>query len=49
MRNSYLRIFFDRGGYVLDFTNRTFKEFFSDFNIDIEDKKSLQLLMGKIP
>ena len=30
---------FDRGGYVLDFSDRTFKEFFSDFNINIEDNK----------
>ena len=30
---------FDRDGYVLDFSDRTFKEFFSDFNINIEDKK----------
>jgi hypothetical protein len=26
---------FDRGGYVLDFSNRTFQEFFKDFNISI--------------
>lgn len=30
---------FDRGGYVLDFTDRTFAEFFSDYNIDIEADK----------
>jgi len=30
---------FDRGGYVLNFTDRTFREFFSDFNINIEDNK----------
>ncbi len=26
-------------GYVLDFSDRTFKDFFSDYNIDIEDNK----------
>lgn len=26
---------FDRGGYVLDFSNRSFEEFFRDFNINI--------------
>ena len=30
---------FDKGGYVLDFTDRTFAEFFSDFNINIEENK----------
>ena len=30
---------FDNGGYVLDFSNRTFGEFFSDFNIDIFSEK----------
>jgi len=30
---------FDKGGYVLDFTDRTFVEFFSDFNINIEADK----------
>lgn len=30
---------FDRGGYVLDFSNRTFQEFFRDFNIDIYSDK----------
>ncbi len=30
---------FDRGGYVLDFTNRTFEEFFREFNIDIDSDK----------
>lgn len=33
---------FDRGGYVLEFSNRTFKEFFSDFNINIEDNRYYQ-------
>ena len=28
---------FDRGGYVLDFTDRTFAEFFYDYNINIEE------------
>ncbi len=33
---------FDRGGYVLDFSNRTFEEFFKDFNIPIySDKYSI--------
>lgn len=33
---------FDRGGYVLDFSNRTFEEFFKDFNITIySDKYSI--------
>ena len=30
---------FDNGGYVLDFTNRTFEEFFQDFNISIYTNK----------
>jgi hypothetical protein len=30
---------FDRGGYVLDFSNRTFEEFFNDFNIPIYSDK----------
>jgi len=30
---------FNRGGYVLEFTDRTFKEFFIDYNINIEDDK----------
>ena len=30
---------FDRGGYVLDFSNRTFQEFFLDFQIDIYSNK----------
>jgi len=30
---------FDRGGYVLDFSNRTFEEFFNDFNISIFSEK----------
>jgi len=30
---------FDRGGYVLDFSNRTFEEFFRDFNINIFSEK----------
>lgn len=30
---------FDRGGYVLDFTDRTFAEFFNDYNINIEEDK----------
>ena len=30
---------FDNGGYVLDFTNRTFEEFFQDFNISIYSNK----------
>ncbi len=30
---------FDRSGYVLNFSDRTFKEFFRDFNINIEDNK----------
>lgn len=30
---------FDRGGYVLDFSNRTFEEFFKDFSIDIFSEK----------
>ncbi len=30
---------FDRGGYVLDFSNRTFEEFFKDFNIEIFSEK----------
>ena len=30
---------FDRGGYVLDFSNRTFEEFFKDFNIPIYSEK----------
>ncbi len=30
---------FDRGGYVLDFTNRTFAEFFREHRIDIEAQK----------
>ena len=30
---------FDRGGYVLDFSNRTFTEFFNDFHIDIDSSK----------
>ena len=30
---------FDRGGYVLDFSNRTFQEFFKDFNLDIYSTK----------
>lgn len=33
---------FDRGGYVLDFSNRAFEEFFKDFNISIySDKYSI--------
>ena len=30
---------FDDGGYVLDFTNRSFEEFFQDFKIDIFSEK----------
>lgn len=30
---------FDRDGYVLDLSNRTFEEFFKDFNIDIFSEK----------
>ena len=30
---------FDNGGYVLDFSNRTFEEFFQDFNISIYANK----------
>ncbi len=30
---------FDNSGYVLDFSNRTFEEFFQDFNIPIYDNK----------
>ena len=30
---------FDRGGYVLNFTNHTFAEFFREHGIDIENKK----------
>lgn len=30
---------FDRGGYVLDFSDRTFNEFFNDFKINIFDPK----------
>ena len=30
---------FNRNGSVLDFSDRTFKEFFNDFNINIEDSK----------
>ncbi len=30
---------FDRGGYVLDFSNRTFEEFFNDFNISIYSER----------
>jgi len=30
---------FDRSGYVLDFSDRTFKDFFSDYTINIEDNK----------
>jgi len=30
---------FDNGGYVLDFSNRTFEEFFQDFNISIYSNK----------
>ncbi len=30
---------FDNGGYVLDFSNRTFEEFFNDFNISIYSNK----------
>ncbi|MBN2436075.1 MAG: hypothetical protein JXK07_12490 [Spirochaetes bacterium] len=33
---------FDRGGYVLDFSDRTFADFFKDFNIDICSKKYTQ-------
>jgi len=30
---------FDRGGYVLNFTDRTFSEFFQDFDVNIDTKK----------
>ena len=30
---------FDRDGWVLNFTNRTFAEFFREYRIDIEDQK----------
>lgn len=30
---------FDRGGYVLDFSNRTFEDFFKDFNINIYEDR----------
>ena len=30
---------FDRGGYVLNFTDRTFSEFFKDFHVNIDSKK----------
>lgn len=30
---------FDRDGYVLNFSNRTFGEFFSDFDVDILSEK----------
>ena len=30
---------FDRGGYVLNFTNHTFAEFFREHGIDIENQK----------
>ena len=30
---------FNRGGYVLDFSDRTFREFFNDFNINIFSEK----------
>ena len=30
---------FDRGGYVLDFTNQTFAEFFREHSVNIEDDK----------
>ena len=30
---------FDRGGYVLDFSNRTFEEFFRDYNVNIFSEK----------
>lgn len=30
---------FDKGGYVLDFNNRDFQEFFNDFKIDIFSEK----------
>src|SRR5690606_601103 len=33
---------FDRGGYVLDFSNRTFSEFFQDYKISIYSEKYSQ-------
>lgn len=30
---------FDRGGYVLNFTDRAFSEFFKDFHVNIDSKK----------
>ena len=30
---------FDRGGYVLNFSDRTFSEFFKDFDVDVEAQK----------
>ena len=30
---------FDRGGYVLNFNDRIFKEYFNEYGIDIENQK----------
>ena len=39
---------FDRSGYVLNFSDRTFKEFFRDFNINIEDNKYNEIFMAHL-
>ena len=33
---------FDRGGYVLSFNDRTYKEYFNEYGIDIENQKYLR-------
>jgi hypothetical protein len=38
-KNSFETLFDMGGGYVLDFSDRTFSEFFSDYKIDINDSR----------